>query len=135
MPWGNARAEPWFRRRAGRSRGRLSLAQSPYFTAGAYRRLTSRDSRGPDRAMAKPKRAQRLPLKEPIMRPTFRRERRALNSDIFPVAGCDEAGRGPLAPERRAHDRFLERQALGAFRLGHGAIRAPRVTACQSPIG
>ncbi len=31
------------------------------------------------------------------MRPTFRRERRALNSDIFPVAGCDEAGRGPLA--------------------------------------
>jgi ribonuclease HII len=41
--------------------------------------------------------ARRLPLKEPILRPTFRRERRALNSDIFPVAGCDEAGRGPLA--------------------------------------
>ena len=31
------------------------------------------------------------------MRPTFRRERRALNKGIFPVAGCDEAGRGPLA--------------------------------------
>ncbi len=45
----------------------------------------------------KAKAAQRLPLKEPIQRPTFRRERRALNSDIFPVAGCDEAGRGPLA--------------------------------------
>ena len=39
----------------------------------------------------------RLPLKEPILRPSFRRERRALNAGIFPVAGCDEAGRGPLA--------------------------------------
>ncbi len=41
--------------------------------------------------------AQRLPLVEPILRPTFRRERRALNKGIFPIAGCDEAGRGPLA--------------------------------------
>ncbi len=41
--------------------------------------------------------AQRLPLDEPILRPTFRRERRALNKGVFPVAGCDEAGRGPLA--------------------------------------
>src|SRR6185312_3317172 len=39
----------------------------------------------------------RLPLNEPILRPTFRRERRALNKGILPVAGCDEAGRGPLA--------------------------------------
>jgi ribonuclease HII len=39
----------------------------------------------------------RLPFNEPILRPTFRRERRALNRGIFPVAGCDEAGRGPLA--------------------------------------
>ncbi len=39
----------------------------------------------------------RLPLIEPVLRPTFRRERRALNKGIFPVAGCDEAGRGPLA--------------------------------------
>jgi ribonuclease HII len=38
-----------------------------------------------------------LPLNEPVLRPTFRRERRALNKGIFPVAGCDEAGRGPLA--------------------------------------
>ncbi|MDP2409256.1 MAG: ribonuclease HII [Pseudolabrys sp.] len=44
-----------------------------------------------------PKPAKRLPLKEPVLRPSFRRERRAMNSDIFPVAGCDEAGRGPLA--------------------------------------
>src|SRR5262249_23704290 len=39
----------------------------------------------------------RLPLNEPVLRPTFRRERRALNNGIFPVAGCDEPGRGPLA--------------------------------------
>jgi ribonuclease HII len=40
---------------------------------------------------------QRLPLKEPALRPSFRRERRALNGGLWPVAGCDEAGRGPLA--------------------------------------
>ncbi len=46
----------------------------------------------------KPKRAPaRLPLNEPVLRPSFRRERRALAKGIFPVAGCDEAGRGPLA--------------------------------------
>jgi ribonuclease HII len=39
----------------------------------------------------------RLPLDEPVLRPSFRRERRALNKGIWPVAGCDEAGRGPLA--------------------------------------
>src|SRR4029079_18308005 len=39
----------------------------------------------------------RLPLKEPIVRPTFRRERKLLAKGIWPVAGCDEAGRGPLA--------------------------------------
>jgi ribonuclease HII len=39
----------------------------------------------------------RLLLKETVLRPSFRRERRALNKGIFPVAGCDEAGRGPLA--------------------------------------
>ncbi|OYX76080.1 MAG: ribonuclease HII, partial [Bradyrhizobium sp. 35-63-5] len=32
-----------------------------------------------------------------ILRPTFRRERRAINAGLFPVAGCDEVGRGPLA--------------------------------------
>ena len=39
----------------------------------------------------------RLPLKEVIVRPTFRRERKAHKEGIWPVAGCDEAGRGPLA--------------------------------------
>ncbi len=41
--------------------------------------------------------APRLPLKEPAQRPNFRRERRWLVRGVWPVAGCDEAGRGPLA--------------------------------------
>ncbi|MBV9556231.1 MAG: ribonuclease HII [Pseudolabrys sp.] len=41
--------------------------------------------------------APRLPLNEPELKPSFRRERRAINRGIWPVAGCDEAGRGPLA--------------------------------------
>ena len=43
------------------------------------------------------KHVERLPLVEEILRPTFRRERRALARGVWPVAGCDEAGRGPLA--------------------------------------
>jgi ribonuclease HII len=39
----------------------------------------------------------RLPLAEEEPRPTFRRERSALKRGVWPVAGCDEAGRGPLA--------------------------------------
>jgi ribonuclease HII len=39
----------------------------------------------------------RLDLDDPAIRPTFRRERAAMRRGIFPVAGCDEAGRGPLA--------------------------------------
>ena len=39
----------------------------------------------------------RLPLGEPPVRPTFARERAAMRRGVFPVAGCDEAGRGPLA--------------------------------------
>lgn len=42
-------------------------------------------------------RAERLPLGEDDVRPTFRRERAALKRGVWPVAGCDEAGRGPLA--------------------------------------
>ena len=41
--------------------------------------------------------APRLPLGEPPIRPTFARERAAIKRGVFPVAGCDEAGRGPLA--------------------------------------
>ncbi len=40
---------------------------------------------------------ERLPLSETVLRPSFRRERRAQQNGIWPVAGCDEAGRGPLA--------------------------------------
>jgi ribonuclease HII len=39
----------------------------------------------------------RLQLGEPILRPTFARERAALKRGIWPIAGCDEVGRGPLA--------------------------------------
>src|SRR6266545_3579034 len=39
----------------------------------------------------------RLPLGDRDIRPTFRRERAAMKRGIWPVAGCDEAGRGPLA--------------------------------------
>jgi ribonuclease HII len=41
--------------------------------------------------------APRLPLAEEDIRPTFQRERRAMKRGVWPVAGCDEAGRGPLA--------------------------------------
>ena len=41
--------------------------------------------------------APHLLLNEEIARPTFRRERSALKRGVWPVAGCDEAGRGPLA--------------------------------------
>jgi ribonuclease HII len=39
----------------------------------------------------------RLPLGEEDISPTFRRERAAMKRGVWPVAGCDEAGRGPLA--------------------------------------
>src|SRR5687768_16994067 len=39
----------------------------------------------------------RLPLAEVEVRSTFNRERRAMKRGVFPVAGVDEAGRGPLA--------------------------------------
>src|SRR3954471_2382305 len=42
-------------------------------------------------------RVARLPLGEDDIRPTFRRERAAIKRGVWPVAGCDEAGRGPLA--------------------------------------
>src|SRR5882757_523483 len=50
-------------------------------------------SRKPERKT----RAARLPLGEAAVRPTFRRERAAIKRGVWPVAGCDEAGRGPLA--------------------------------------
>ena len=50
------------------------------------------------RGAARKEIAARLPLgDEEITRPTFRRERAALKRGVWPIAGCDEAGRGPLA--------------------------------------
>src|ERR1700693_5593471 len=54
-------------------------------------------SRTPVRTRARRETAPRLPLGEPPLRPSFRRERAAIKRGVFPVAGCDEAGRGPLA--------------------------------------
>ena len=48
-------------------------------------------------AMSRTAGAARLPLDEEVIRPTFRRERAAMRRGLLPVAGCDEAGRGPLA--------------------------------------
>jgi ribonuclease HII len=48
-------------------------------------------------AMSRTAAAERLPLDEEIVRPSFKRERRAIKRGVWPVAGCDEAGRGPLA--------------------------------------
>jgi len=39
----------------------------------------------------------RLPLGDDDRGPSFARERAAARRGLFPVAGCDEAGRGPLA--------------------------------------
>src|SRR3974390_3756348 len=44
-----------------------------------------------------PKSAPRLPLKEPVLRPSFRREKLLIGKGVWPGAGCDEAGSGPLA--------------------------------------
>jgi len=47
--------------------------------------------------MSRAKAIARLPLGEDDIRPTFRRERASIKRGVWPVAGCDEAGRGPLA--------------------------------------
>lgn len=54
-------------------------------------------SRRADPRSAAPAATPRLPLVEEPVRPTFERERRAHRRGLWPVAGCDEAGRGPLA--------------------------------------
>jgi ribonuclease HII len=54
-------------------------------------------SREPSSRAASTVRPVRLPLGEEDIRPTFRRERAAMKRGVWPVAGCDEAGRGPLA--------------------------------------
>jgi len=58
---------------------------------------TSRNQTGRSGTAPKDKEPARLPLNEERLRPTFRRERAALKRGTWPIAGCDEAGRGPLA--------------------------------------
>jgi ribonuclease HII len=60
-------------------------------------RNTARRSAGRGRNPGCDPAAPRLPLDESPVRPTFARERAAIKRGLFPVAGCDEAGRGPLA--------------------------------------
>src|SRR6266478_3414824 len=60
-------------------------------------RNTARRSGNSGRIAESAAAAPRLPLGEPPIRPTFARERAAIRRGVFPVAGCDEAGRGPLA--------------------------------------
>jgi ribonuclease HII len=52
-----------------------------------------------DKSTPVPKTAKSAPRKGVIAvaSPTFRRERALLKRGVWPVAGCDEAGRGPLA--------------------------------------
>jgi ribonuclease HII len=57
----------------------------------------SREGARRDTSRGKAVATPRLPLAEEAIRPTFRRERAALKRGVWPVAGCDEAGRGPLA--------------------------------------
>jgi ribonuclease HII len=57
----------------------------------------SREGARRDTSRGKAVATPRLPLAEQAIRPTFRRERAALKRGVWPVAGCDEAGRGPLA--------------------------------------
>ncbi len=47
--------------------------------------------------MSRSPRSPRLPLGDEPIRPSFARERAAMRRGVTPVAGCDEAGRGPLA--------------------------------------
>ncbi len=58
---------------------------------------TGRNGNGRNETGGKASKPARLPLDEEIVRPTFRRERTALKRGVWPIAGCDEAGRGPLA--------------------------------------
>ncbi|MGH6671901.1 MAG: ribonuclease HII [Xanthobacteraceae bacterium] len=64
---------------------------------GTGRNGTGQNGKGRNGAGRNDRESARLPLGEEIVRPTFRRERAALKRGTWPVAGCDEAGRGPLA--------------------------------------
>ena len=76
--------------------------------------------------MSRLARKPRLPLDEPPVRPTFARERAALRRGLAPVAGCDEAGRGPLAGPVVAAAVILD-----PSRIPKGLDDSKRLTAAQ----
>jgi len=71
-------------------------------------------------------RSPRLPLAEPDIRPTFRRERAAIKRGQWPIAGCDEAGRGPLAGPVVAAAVILDPQ-----RIPRGLNDSKKLTAAE----
>ena len=87
-------APPYPRTRAGEGRegyGRVLRSERRFARIGKMSRAPRR------RKSAASSEAPRLPLGEAPIRPTFARERTAMRRGLVPVAGCDEAGRGPLA--------------------------------------
>ncbi|MDB5631376.1 MAG: RNase [Tardiphaga sp.] len=72
----------------------LNIGQSPEFPvarAGVDQHHPGM-IRDPSKPQPKPRKAVIA-----VAPPSFKRERALLNSGVWPVAGCDEAGRGPLA--------------------------------------
>ena len=78
------------------------------------------------RTRARREPAPRLPLGEPPLRPSFRRERAAIKRGVFPVAGCDEVGRGPLAGPVVAAAVILDPK-----RISRGLDDSKKLTAIQ----
>ena len=79
----------------------------------------------------------RLQLGEPVLRPTFARERAALKRGIWPVAGCDEVGRGPLAGPVVAAAVILDPKRIprglnDSKKLSHGERENLYLKICES---
>jgi len=76
--------------------------------------------------MSRSVRTPRLALDEAPVRPTFTRERAAIGRGVGPIAGCDEAGRGPLAGPVVAAAVILDPQ-----RIPRGLDDSKRLTPAQ----
>ena len=83
-------------------------------------------SRTPVPSRTRREAAPRLPLGEEPLRPSFKRERAAIKRGVFPVAGCDEAGRGPLAGPVVAAAVILDSR-----RIPRGLDDSKKLTAAQ----
>ena len=86
----------------------------------------SRDQTGRNGTARKEPAPARLPLGEERTRPTFRRERSALKRGVWPIAGCDEAGRGPLAGPVVAAAVILNPEQMDANHLYVAMTRGAR---------